>query len=227
MTQDVEIQCRHEEHRRDALGLDQAQHLLGVVCRHAHELAVKQRRRQQHPYAHRVVDRHDPERGLAEEIAVVRDLRDGRGELVAVRPRHALGPPGGARGVEHEAGAVLTDDGRLARRLALRQTGIGNLARLAPSRRNDDARHAFATAPRQRLADGVRRDLLEGDRLRARIFEAESHLCGARAPVEGREHDPERLAGPVEDGRLIAVLEQDQQPVALREAQPRQTAGYA
>ena len=59
------------------------------------------------------------------------------------------------------------------------------------------------------------------------IFEAESHLCGARAPVEGREHDPERLAGPVEDGRLIAVLEQDQQPVALREAQPRQTAGYA
>ena len=207
--------------------LDQAQHLLGVVRRYAHELAVEQRSRQQHPHAHRMVDRHDPERGLAEDIAVVRDLRDSRGELIAVRPRHALGPPGGARCVEHEAGAVLTDGGQLGQRLALRQSGIGHLACLAPSRCDEDARQAFATTLRQRLADGVRRGLLECDRLRFRILEAENHLCGARPPVKGREHDPERLARPIEGGRLIAVLEQDQQPVAGSEAQPRQTAGHA
>ena len=168
-----------------------------------------------------------PSAELAEEIAVVCDLRDGCRELVAVRPRHTFGPPGGARGVEHEAGTVLINDCRLARRVALRETHIRSLAHLAASRPNNDARHTLATALRQRLADGVGRDLFEGDRLCIRIVEAESHLCSARAPVEGREYHPERLAGPVENSRLIAVLKEDQQSVALREAEPHQTTGQA
>ena len=64
---------------------------------------------------------------------------------------------------------------------------------------------------------GVGADRLVHHRLGLGILGAEIDLVGLGAPVDRRDHDAGELAGPVQRGRLVAILQQGEQTVARLE----------
>ena len=96
------VERRHEVEIGDALALDQRQRGAGVEPRQADERAADERHGEQRAHAHRVVERHHAERALAAARRGSARLRDRGRALGAVPARHALGPRGRARGVEHQ-----------------------------------------------------------------------------------------------------------------------------
>ena len=74
---EIEVERRCEVEARDALALDQVEGGSGVPSRLADEAAADDVHGEQGVDAHRVVERHDPERSIAEAVAVLEHLRQG------------------------------------------------------------------------------------------------------------------------------------------------------
>ena len=146
-----------------------------------------------------------------------------------MRARHALGPPGRARRVEHAADVSLghPHDGRAGivaaggQRLEGERVGQG-VGRGAGA---DPVPHARQGRTRGLRGGPARR--LEHHRDAVGVVGAEAHLALRVPPVERGGDETELLAGPVRHHVLLAVLQQDDDVLAAHETQARQRRRHA
>ena len=142
-------------------------------------------------------------------------------EQVGVGQLAALGPAGGARGVDQrgrigrpDAGQALLDRGIVHLAAGLRQL----LQSCGPAA--VDAVHRLQCGQRRTLlldAPGVLVGLGErGDR--AGVGEDELHLLGGTGLIDRHRHRAHRQDGEVEDRPLVARRRQDRHPVAGRDS---------
>ena len=94
------------------LALDEAQGFPRIKAPLGDKAAIDERHGEKRAHAHGVIERHDAQGALAARVKVLRDMRHRRRALGAVAARHALGPPGRARGVEHQREILSARGGR-------------------------------------------------------------------------------------------------------------------
>jgi hypothetical protein len=201
MRDEVVVERRRQVERRQPLVFDQRQRVLRVPARLADEAARDDRHREQRVHPHRVVERHHPERPVAEAEPVLERLRDAAGAVGRVRARHALRAAGCAGGVEHQARRAVVEVAR---------------------RRNLLAADELVEA---RLADGDGAVRVARDELCARVVDAVGELVGVGAPRERDEDRTEPLRRPIELDRLVAVVEHGRERVAAAEAELGEASG--
>ena len=219
---EVVVERRHQVERAHAHVLKEAGGGGGVPVGQADQRAVEQRHRDHRAHAHGVIERHGPQRALAEGVAALHDVRERGAGLGAVGARHALGTAGGARGVEHDADVVVPH-----RDIGWPRVGVARRQRLEVDRVGrrlgagvDPVPHARQVRPGRQY----RRDAgsLEHHGHAVGVVHAEAHLALGIAPVERGGDEPQLLAGPVDGHVLLAVLEQDDHVLAARQAEARQ-----
>ncbi len=183
---EIVIERRHEIEVGHALALDEGERARHVEALQADEAAIDQRHGEQRAHPHGVIKRHDAERALAAAVEVLRHMRQRRGALLAVAARHALGPPGGARRVEHQRDILGA-----RRRLTRSDAAVAQrreVDRAAGSTADRDARHFLR---RGRARDGFGGHVLERDGAGFGVTHAVIELVRFGAPVE-RRHDHAR-----------------------------------
>ena len=218
----IVIEGRHEVERGDPPVLEQAGGDGGIPVGQADQRPVQQRHGDHRANAHRVVERHRGQRALAEHVVALHDVGEGRAGLGAMRARHALGATGRARRVEHDADVRLRERHRRRAGVGVAGSQRGEADGVRARRGADGDPVPHARQRRTGGADGRRAGGLEDDGDGVGVLGAEAHLALGVAPVErGRDH-AELLAGPVERHVLDAVLEDEDDVVALLDAEPRQ-----
>ena len=226
---------RGEVERRQPLRLDQLERRAGVPVRLADEAAADRVHGQQRVHAHRVVERHDPERAVAVAVAVLDDLREPAGAVGPVRAGHALGPPGRPRRVEHQRRRPLVEVERAGMRVGREQraeVGVEREVRRGGSVGEAEIQVGLREARRERHEDGAEplAGPVEGHRLAGRLHDRRHPVAfthaGRREPARGaarllqeprvRETD---VAG--DDGLRLGI------PLGRGEQRERQVHGEA
>ena len=200
LRQQVVIQGRHQVQVRYLFGGDRGQCRDRIEFRLAHEAAIDQRQCQQRAHAHGVIQRHHAEGAFAIAIAVLRHVRERRHALGALPARHALGFAGGARGVEHQREIVGA---------GLRQR-VGRVGQPGVELRLRADRDAGDAGGQRRGVDRSRCHRFGDQHAGAAVGQAVVDLVGLGAPVERRDRHAHELAGPMQGGGLMAVLQNGQ-----------------
>ena len=145
-------------------------------------------------------------------------MRERGGAFGAMAAGHALGPRRRARGVEHDRPGLGIDA-----RLDVRRFPVDERfeRKSSPARSPPQCAGRFARLRSSRTAVGG--DVLVNDRLRLGVGSAEVELVGGRAPVQRRDDDTGELAGPMDGGRLPAILQHRDEVIARLEAQARRS----
>ena len=127
--------------------LDQLERLVGIPARLRHVTAADEVHREQRVDAHRVVERHHAEGAVAVAVAVLQRLAQPAGPVGRVRARHALRPPGRARGVEEERDLAV-----VAVERAVMRGAVGQRIAVADHERRARHRRRSRRAPPPRAA---------------------------------------------------------------------------
>ena len=199
-------QRRHQVQAGQLLALDDPQRLLGVPVGDCHEHAVQGQHRRERVHAHRVVERHDAQGPLTQHVAVLHDLPDRRRVLVALAPRHALGPAGGARRIQHQGNVRFLGLG------CGRRGGLGpdHLFEAGHARRCISSDIQTTRARPETLSRGEHFGgscLLEDHEPSLGIVHAVLDFGRSPAEVDGRIDRPQLLAGHMNGAVLLAVLD--------------------
>ena len=209
---DQHLQRRgHGEEAGHAFLLDRIEHTVGRELGH-------------HAAAHPAGQRHDAQAGAADvgaghghhhHLVVVPEgpgqhrllRRPAQAEQVAVAQRHALGVPGGARGVELQHGVLGTAGRELSRRAGV-DPGPGLVGRQHPLQLGQVGRHGVSVVGKtvagdQPLGLGVVHDVVALGRRQAPA-DRHHHHADARGAEQQREVQHRVLAQP---GDAVALLQ--------------------
>ena len=212
----------HEVERADLLLGDQVEGHVGVELRLGDPGAGGQHGRQQAAQAHGVEERHHAKGHLAGGVAGLHEVGERRVELGGVRARHALGPPGGAGGVEHHADVSLRRRERDRTRAGTvdlrRQRGCATRHVAGGAGPNEGGRPLDGL---QRLRDQGIGGLVHCDEHRRAVGDAVGEFVDTEPGGERERGDAGLLRGQVQRGEGLPALEQEDRSVAR--ASPERT----
>ena len=211
---------RDQVERGEPLARDERQGLHGGERRLAHEAAVDGGHAGQRVDAHRVIERHDPERALLPRVAALHDVGDGARVVVAMRAWHALGPARRARRIEDEREVALRDVGRRAGARGRDLLEGQRAGRAALAHRDQTHRGAVGC-----LGQRGRRGGLAERHARPAVSQHVAQLARRQAEVRRRRHAAERLERPVREHVLQPVAQHEEHTVAAGDAEPAEALG--